>query len=222
MRASLRSALVPGLSVLALSLIAALFVAPSPAEAAKSCPRPTISGGNSPVDPGRIDQRKLNAAILAEVNYLRCRKGLPQLAAQSGLRSVAEGHSKWMARAGRLTHNSNRSGQQTPQQRVVSTGIKLRMGSENIAKVSLYRLDEVGRFRIVDRSSCQFTTANGERISRHTYASLARYVAGLWYQSSGHRKNMMDGRAKLVGSGAGFDARAGNCGHIYVTQAFAG
>ncbi|SFC65613.1 CAP domain-containing protein [Tropicimonas isoalkanivorans] len=210
------------LGVIALAVAAAVSLPATTAEAAGGCARPAISGGNQPVDPGRIDQARLNAAIVAEVNYLRCRKGLSRLAAPAGLQKVAAGHARWMARAGTLTHTSNQSGRRTPQQRVVSTGLVRRMGSENIAKVSLYRLDEVGRFQIKNAESCSFATANGNRIGRHTYSSLARYVARLWYNSSAHRRNLMDGRARMTGTGASYDARGRNCGNIYITQNFAG
>lgn len=210
------------IGVMALAAATMFALSGAPTEAAGSCARPAVSGGNQPVNPNKIDQGRLNAAILAEVNYLRCRKGLTKLAAPAGLQKVAANHARWMARAGSLTHTSNRSGQRTPKQRVVSTGLVKRMGSENIAKVSLYRLDQVGRFRIESAANCQFSTTSGNRISRHTYASLAQYVAKLWYNSSGHRKNLLDGRARMTGTGAGFDAQGGNCGSIYVTQNFAG
>ncbi|MFD0982105.1 CAP domain-containing protein [Tropicimonas aquimaris] len=209
--------------LLAFCLISALALSLPVARAdAASCTRTAPSGLNQPIDPARIDQNRLNAAIAAEINYIRCTKGRPALATPSSLRKVAVGHSRWMASASRLTHTSNRRGQQTPQQRVVSTGIDLRMGSENIARVSLYRLDEFGRFKIDDAGSCRFSTMDGKRISRHTYGTLARYAAQLWYKSSAHRKNLMDGRARMTGSGAGFDARGGRCGEIYLTQNFAG
>ncbi|WP_068108543.1 CAP domain-containing protein [Tropicimonas marinistellae] len=212
----------PVCRVLALALTVLVVLNAEPADAARSCARAPVSGVDQPVDPKRIDQRRLNAAILSEVNYLRCRKGLSQLAAPGSLQKVAAGHSRWMASKGRLTHMSDRRGKQTPKDRVVSTGLVKRMGSENIAKVSLYRLDEVGRFRIDDAAACRFRTTNGNRIGPHTYGSLARYVANLWYNSSKHRKNLMDGRARMTGTGASFDARGRNCGNIYLTQNFAG
>lgn len=191
-------------------------------EAAQGCRRASVAGANQPINPSRINQRLLNAAVVAEVNYLRCRKGLPRLSEASSLRRVAEGHSRWMARSRTLTHVSNLRGKRTPSERIIGTGIDVRMGSENIAKVSLYRLDGIGRFRITDASSCQFATPSGARIGRHTYASLAQYVATLWYHSKGHRRNILDGRARLVGTAAGFDGKAHHCGQIYVTQALAG
>lgn len=209
--------------LVALCLAAALaLTVPAVQTEAASCSQPSPDGLSQPIDPSRIDQKRLNAAIAAEINYLRCKKGRRELNTPASLRKVAESHSRWMANAGRLTHTSDRRGQQTPQQRVVSTGIDLRMGSENIAKVSLYRLDEFGRFRIEDAGSCRFSTMDGARISRHTYGSLARYAAQLWYKSSKHRQNLMDGRASMTGTGAGFDARGGKCGAIYLTQNFAG
>lgn len=195
---------------------------PTEADAAQGCRRASVSGASKTIDPGRINQRLLNAALVAEINYLRCRRNLPQLSATTGLHKAAVSHSRWMAKSRRLTHNSSIRGKQTPSQRIRATGGKIRMGSENIAKVSYYRLDEVGRFRIGNGGRCDFSTSSGARITPHSYDSLAKYVANLWYTSSGHRKNLLDGRARMIGTGAGFDARARNCGDIYLTQAFAG
>lgn len=206
----------------ALSLLLACTFSAVPNTAEAACARVNVSGTDRVVDPNRIDQQRLNAAVLAEVNYLRCRKGLSTLDAPSRLRKVAADHSRWMASHSRLSHTSDRRGRQTPQERVVSTGLVKRMGSENIAKVSLYRLDQVGRFRIDDAARCQFRTYSGTRITPHTYGSLARYVAELWYESKAHRKNLMDGRARLTATGAGYDARGRNCGSLYLTQNFAG
>lgn len=213
-----RATLIAGAICLALALDGIV----TPADAAPGCRRPQVSGAAQAIDPGRINQRLLNAAVLAEVNYLRCRKGLSGLAPTAGLRRAAEGHAKWMARARNLSHVTNIRGKRTPSERIISAGGKVRMGSENIAKVSLYRLDEFGSFRITNAANCQFAASNGARIGRHSYESLARYVASLWYNSRGHRKNMMDGRARLVGTAAGFDPRARNCGQIYISQAIAG
>lgn len=206
----------------ALCLVVAMGIAPTTADAAPGCRRPVISGADQTINPSRINQRLLNEALVAEVNYLRCRRGLPALAPTTGLRRAAEGHSLWMARSRSLTHVSNQSGRRTPSQRILGATGKVHMGSENIAKVSLYRLDEVGRFRITDASNCGFAAANGARIGRHSYASLAQYVASLWNRSQGHRENMLDRRARMVGTAAGFDASGRNCGQIYLTQAFAG
>ena len=206
----------------ATACLTSLVLAPEAADAARACKQPSVSGGNRPVEPGRINQSLLNAAIAAQVNYLRCRKGLPQLSSQPRLRKVAEGHARWMARARNLTHNSNVPGKRTASARVISTGIDLRMGSENIAKVSLYQLDGIRQFRISNASACQFATQKGAPIARHSYNTLAKYVAGLWYESAKHRQNMMDPRAKMVGTAAGFDPKAQYCGQLYITQNLAG
>ncbi|MFV0359076.1 CAP domain-containing protein [Tropicimonas sp.] len=203
-------------------LVLVVVVSAGSAAAAPSCSRTRIAGAEKLVDPGRIDQRLLDASVLAEVNYLRCRKGLAKLAPANGMRRAAETHARWMARAHDLTHLSSLRGKRTTSQRILAAARNIHMGSENIAKVSLYRLDEAGRYRIVDAPGCHFETGKGTRIGRHSYASLARYVTDLWYRSGGHRKNMMDRRARIAGAGAGYDPRAGNCGGLYISQTIAG
>ena len=108
------------------------------------------------VPAGRINQSILDDAIRVEVNYHRCRAGLRRLNdAGNGLANQAKKHSVWMARTQQLTHRSTVAGLATLQQRVKKAGVIFRTGSENIGMVHRYQIDNQ-RFRIVDRSSCQF------------------------------------------------------------------
>lgn len=201
-----------------LAALAGLFMA----TAAQACSRAAVNGADRAVPSGKaIDAALVDRAIRSEVNYYRCKAGLQPLGEAGGLRKVATTHAKWMARARTLTHKSSVSGQKTPKSRLKVSGVRFRAGAENIGVVARYQF-EGAQFRIKSMQSCHFTTSGGAQIPPHTYASLARHIVQLWMASSGHRRNILDRKMTRLGSGAGFDKTAPNCGKLYVSQTFAG
>ncbi|MDJ1009570.1 MAG: CAP domain-containing protein [Paracoccaceae bacterium] len=170
----------------------------------------------------RINQGLFDAAVRAEVNYHRCRAGLrPVGDAGSGVAGVARGHSNWMASRQVLSHRSTIPGKASLSQRIKSTGVQYRTGSENIGMVHRYRIDN-RRFKILDSGSCKFATYDGRPLPAHSYASLARHIVQLWMESPGHRKNILDRRATRTAVAVAFDPRAQYCGRYWVTQNFIG
>ena len=205
----------------AIAFIAALtYGLPSAADA---CARTVSKKASQTIVPtGKINQKMLDDAIRAEVNYHRCRAGLRNVgAAGKGLARQAHKHSKWMARSQQLTHRSTQPGLATLKQRVKASGLKFRTGSENIGMVHRYRIDN-RRFRIVDARNCKFATQKGQPLPAHSYASLARHIVDLWMNSPGHRKNILDRRVNKVSSAVAFDPNAQYCGRFWLTQNFVG
>lgn len=206
-----------------MKLVAAGAVAvPLLSGAAPACSRASVGGADAPIRPeSRIDQALADAAIRAELNYQRCRAGLPALTEAGGLRKVAGQHAKWMAQARTLSHRSGTPGQATTLARIKASGVKFRAGSENIGQIARFQID--GRsFRIAASSSCQFLGGSGGTIPPHSYSSLARTIVAYWMASSAHRRNILDRRVTRVGSGVGFDPSGPYCGSYYVSQNFAG
>ncbi len=200
--------------------VALLLGAPTAADA---CSR-TVSkkAAQTIVPTGRINQSLLNNAIRAEVNFHRCRSGLnPVGDAGSGLTQQAAKHSVWMARTQQLTHKSTVAGSATLVQRVKKAGVKFRTGSENIGMVHRYQIDN-RRFKILNSSSCQFATQDGQALPAHSYASLARHAVTLWMNSPGHRKNILDKRVTRMSTAVAFDPKAQYCGRFWLTQNFIG
>lgn len=206
-----------------MTLVAAGTVALAlPSGAAAACSRASVDGADVAIRPeSRIDQALADAAIRAELNYQRCRAGLPALTEASGLRKVAGQHAKWMARARTLSHKSGTPGQATTLARIKASGVKFRAGSENIGQIARFQID--GRsFRIAASASCRFLGGSGGAIPPHSYSSLARTIVAYWMASSAHRRNILDRRVTRVGSGVGFDPSGPYCGNYYVSQNFAG
>jgi uncharacterized protein YkwD len=189
---------------------------------ASACSRDTVSGANAVIDPrGGIDAALLDAAIRSELNYHRCKAGRSALSGNVGLRQVAGTHAKWMAKTATVSHQSGVAGQSTLKARMSTSGVKFRAGSENIGMVHRFRIDGQS-FRIRDAGSCSFATQAGETIGAHSYGTLARHMVDLWMASSKHRKNILDPKVSMVGSAAGFNAKAPYCGQFFMSQNFAG
>lgn len=203
-------------------MMRAIFVAATLAmfsvgAAEAGCRLQPVSGANTALPTKNIDRHLLNAALLAEVNYARCKKGLPSLKGVKGMVKQADAHSKWMARARKLTHR----GKTTLTGRLRGSGIRFRTGAENIGVFSLYQID--GRMtRDVDIRSCRIAYMDGSTVPRHSYSSLAKMAVTYWMASPKHRKNLMMRNVQMVGNGLGIDRKAARCGKVYMTQIFAG
>ncbi|WP_457650745.1 CAP domain-containing protein [Profundibacter sp.] len=203
--------------ITALVFLSATFLFTLDAEA---CSRRTVPGSDKLIMPERhINETLLDAAVRVEVNYFRCRAGLRPVRSDSGLRKLANGHSKWMARARNMSHTSTVSGRRTLGDRLKRSGIRWKAAAENIGMVHRFQL-EAQRF-YGDSSSCQFTNSSGHKIQPHSYKSLARYIVKLWMGSPGHRHNIMDQRMTKVGTAIALDRKAKYCGTYYITQNFA-
>lgn len=190
---------------------------------AEACTRAVSkTAAQTMVPASRIDQSMLENAIRVEVNYHRCRAGLRAVGdAGNSLAKEAQKHSIWMAKTQQLTHRSTVPGAATLRQRVRNAGLRVRTGSENIGMVHRYQIDN-RRFRILNASSCQFATYEGQRLPAHSYASLARHVVALWMDSPGHRANILDRDVSKMSAAVAFDPNAQYCGRFWVTQNFIG
>ena len=111
--------------LMAIGLGAALLLAlPSAADA---CSRSVSKKAASTIVPaGKINQSLLDQAVRAEVNYHRCRAGLPKVgSAGNGLTNQALKHSVWMARTQQLTHKSTVAGHATLKQRIKKANVSM-------------------------------------------------------------------------------------------------
>lgn len=202
--------------------LASFLVTVAMAAGAQACSVARVAGANDLVQPGKaLNQRLIDAAIRAEVNFHRCRSGLKSLSASKNLSQIAKTHANWMARSQTLSHKSRVSGQGTLKARLSTSGVRFRAGSENIGMVHRFRIDGQ-RFQIRNASACQFSTNSGQPIPPHSYQTLARHIVTLWMKSPGHRKNILDRRVSMVGSGLAFTSKAPHCGQFYLSQNFAG
>lgn len=205
-----------------IAAVAGLVLAAS-ATAGEACSRKVPAQAERLVVPSeRIDQDLLDAAVRAEVNFHRCRAGLPPLSeAGNGLARMSKTHSIWMASTQTLSHRNTIPGKSSLSQRMQASGERFRTGAENIGMVHRYQLDNQ-RFRIIDQRSCQFATRDGQTVPPHSYASLARHAVNLWMNSPGHRKNILNRQVNRISTAVAFDPKSPYCGQFWLTQNFVG
>ncbi len=204
----------------ALLVLSMLFLDLSRAEAA--CTRPDYGAQHMKTIPTRgIDQTLFSEAMAMEASYARCTRGKKGLVLAAPLTGIARAHSKWMAGAHKLSHVSTVAGQQKMKSRIRSTGLKYKTAAENIAAYSRFQFGN-SEFITQSAGACRFEFRKGGKVPAHSYASLAEWVVAGWMGSSGHRRNLLNGRMKLVGAGIAFDAKAPNCGRFYITQEYLG
>ncbi len=207
-----------------LSVFAATALVISLATAqAQSCSRAGLPASAAQVVPtNNLNQSLFNQAVLSEVNFARCKAGLSPVQLAAGLMDVADKHANWMARKGTLSHRSTVRGQTSVQERVLASGLNVRRGSENIGNLPRYQFGGSRKIFVKNSARCEFTTTSGRQISPHSYATLASEIVGMWMDSSGHRKNVLDRNATAIGSALGYDASASFCGQYFLSQNFAG
>lgn len=205
-------------SILLMACFAMVF---SPSFAAAKCAVQRVAGEEKMISSKQLNQAKLDAAILAQVNFYRCKHGRSKLVPARGLRRQASKHSMWMARSGKLSHKASSGSSRTLSKRLKSSGLKYRTGAENIGVMRLYNIDG-RRFLIRSSGKCVFTTPSGRPIGRHSYRSLAQLAVREWMESPGHRKNILRRNLRHTGAGAGIRPNSRHCGAVFLTQIFSG
>jgi len=129
------------------------------ATGADACGRGSVSGAGAvvPEDSGALNAGLLDAALLAEVNGVRCRAGLQPLGAAPGLLPVSQVHAQWMAQNGVITHSpALPGGLSSFGARLAASGYGNRAGAENIAMVHRFQLEGRPIF-VRNAGACQFT-----------------------------------------------------------------
>lgn len=197
----------------------AVFLSVNTAQA--KCAVQRVAGSEKSISSNKINQSLLDAAILAEVNFHRCKHGLRKLAPAGGLRKQASKHSLWMAKSGKLSHKATKGSARTLASRLKSSGQRFRTGAENIGVMRLYNIDG-RRFLIRSSGKCVFTTPSGQPLGRHSYRSLAQLAVREWMKSPSHRKNILLRKASHMGSGGGIRPNSRHCGAVFLTQIFLG
>lgn len=172
----------------------------------------------------RINQSILSKAVVKETNYYRCLKGLKPLAEDPSLIAAAEIHANNMARLNKLSHNLPVAGMRTLSQRFSAANVKVqKVRAANVG--TEYRMVfGTGAFKINDVPNCQFTYSDSRRsIPPHSYGSLARSLVKNLYDSSSHRRNILNRQIRRIGAAAHYTpAGIAPCGTYFVSQDFAG
>lgn len=142
------------------------------------------------IDASAIDQATLNEAILKATNRIRAKKGLNPLVLDKFLMAASEIHAQYLAEQKQLVHlNYSNKKLKTPAMRVASTGVEMVAVGENLARMSIYRLGKDGQFFVDEEGNS--IDSDGNPLTTHTYEELATLVTEGWFNSKGHRENLL-------------------------------
>ena len=155
-----------------------------------------------------LDFSQMEVAIANEVNTLRQREGRSILSYSAGLANVARSHSQQMAEFGYFAHE-DRQGRQAAERAQDASYTCAGAERTILFAENLFETYRYARYQRIVRS-------DGEEIlyDWKTAEELAVETVQAWYDSRGHRDNLLDKRPTHQGIGIA----AGENGVLYVTQ----
>ncbi len=172
-----------------------------------------------------LDAAKAARAIIKETNRRRATAGLASLAFSPAAQTAARWQAAYLAKTNTLGHVQPYSSRRTIGDRVRAAGVEFRYAAENVALD--YRLNYIPGRLIYPRDgnpSVISYTPNGPPLETHSPDSFARSVVGLWFNSAGHRRNLLSREATQIGCAiADAPPRNGDLaalGRIMVAQVF--
>lgn len=188
-----------------------------------ACPDGALDGPYLAQVPGNgaHDPLLLERAVLHAVNTERCRRGVAPLGPDRALGQAAQLHARDMVRLGLFAHDLPVQGRETIARRLDTVGVRYRRAAENIAEGFFLAYEDGRPYREVDPVRCLFQYADGTRIERHSYASLARDLVTRWMDSTGHRQNILNQGMRRHGFAIVPVGDRALCGRLYASQAFA-
>ncbi len=170
------------------------------------------------------DHYLLSISIYHATNQLRQKKGLQPLQPMRILYDAGMYHLKAMKQFHFFAHeNPINKKERTLYQRVKNRGGAFNMVGENLAQVLPMRSN--GKYLIqYDGERYVYFDRRGRQLQLLSYGELGQYIVDQWYESSGHRKNLLNPDYKYIGIATlveEFDLNDGRVPSIYAVQEFA-
>jgi uncharacterized protein YkwD len=152
-----------------------------------------------PVDLQRLDHQLLDAAVFFVSNAYRAQHSLPLFEFEPALRDMAARHSLAMARYGFVNHqNPWEASFRHLKDRCKA--FQVEACGENLASALVYVWYSGGYYYPKKTGSrWVYFDGQGEPIPPHSYLSLAQTLVERWYQSPGHRQNLLDPSFRTLG-----------------------
>ena len=191
---------------------------PAPVHSPRATSQPKM---NTPLPLAGRGSQRLAKAVFAETNRLRRSKGLSHLTHARPLTRAAQSHCDRMIELSFFDHYDNSDERRrTPTMRVRRAGGENPFTSENLITASPLKDISRRRLFVIDRTDELFSLSpHGKPISRHSYASLARSIVDRWFDSPGHRANLL--RQTSVQMGVAVSVKTGGLLPMYyVCQVF--
>jgi uncharacterized protein YkwD len=174
-----------------------------------------------PIDPQKVDQALLAAALFHETNRLRQKNGRPPLSHDARLDAAARMQATSMAQKNYLDHiNRHDPERRTPKDRAQMAGFDFRFLAENVATQFTIQYQS-GRtvYRMPAGTGFSYQP-DGPPIPRHTYRSFASTILAQWMDSPGHRQNILSDQPELFGSDCRLRPEQNGLDKFYCVQVF--
>ncbi len=176
------------------------------------------------IDLRHINNSLLSAAIFHETNIKRQEHGKAPLSHLPRLDEAARIHAQDMAENEYVAHVNQREQElRTPLKRVREVGLKdIRFVAENVA--SHFGIQyEPGKIVFPEKKDGDteyYYQPGGKPIANHTFRSFAESLLDEWMNSPGHRKNILSGQPKYLGTGCSVDEDDKGMAKFYCVQLF--
>ncbi|MCW7480374.1 CAP domain-containing protein [Leptospira kanakyensis] len=167
---------------------------------------PSYAPANTNIDFAKVDYPLLNAAIFYVSSKERKNLGLRPFKYSEKCEQAAFGHAQDMVTYDFYSHTSTVNGKETLRDRLDLVGITDTYSAENI--INSFGIQYQGGravFTPAQNGGAFFSyTKAGAPIPNHTYLSLAKAVVETWFNSPGHRKNILNPEFSYMGAGTSF------------------
>lgn len=184
-----------------------------------------IDAVDAPLEPGKINDRLLAAAVFHQTNRIRVDHELKPLRYHEKLAQAAAIQTESMLKHHYLEHeNPHEKGMRWPMDRVLSTGYKPRSVSENVAQVFRVRYEPPKPYYKVEeggKTVFSYEPDGTPPIPAHTYETFAEFLLKEWMNSPGHRENILRPDSEEFGACVRFDYKKDDLDEAYATQVFA-
>jgi uncharacterized protein YkwD len=157
-----------------------------------------------PLDTNRLNHELLSAAVWHETNRRRREHELERLEHSPAADRAADFQARAMAKDRFVSHSNPEPGHETLEDRLRAAKIKPRFAAENVAMTFAikYKSGEPVYPREENGPTLFSYEPGGPPIPPHSYASFAETLVQEWMASPGHRKNILDARARRFGFSA--------------------
>jgi uncharacterized protein YkwD len=178
---------------------------------------------NESLGPETLDADLLAASIFHETNLRRQRHQLAPLEFLPEAREAAGMQSRLMAEENEVRHeNPGQEGMETLTGRLQLAGLKPSFAAENVASAFMlqYKSGEPFFRRRENGELILSRQPDGPPIPPHTYLSFAEALLDQWMKSPGHRKNVLQEKARFLGTAAVPQRDETGMWLFYCTQVF--
>lgn len=160
---------------------------------------------NLPISLHSPNQHLLSVSIFQATNLLRQKHNLPILTPDFILHNAGLHHAKAMKTLHFFDHNNPYdSKNKTMVSRVKNQGGQFMRLAENIALVDIYKTKSSHYIIRMNGQNIQLINEDGSPLEVMTYGELGKSLLKQWFNSKGHRKNLLNPKLTRLGTATVF------------------